>query len=77
MLGNTLGNTRKYKTKKMKYFGIFTRLLFDSGFFIDWVLNYFTLITGIYEMSNRTYYEKSMKNPRKNHEIQGNTLPKT
>jgi hypothetical protein len=41
----------------MKYIGIFTRLLFDMSFFIDWVLNYFTLFTRIYEMSNKKYYE--------------------
>jgi hypothetical protein len=49
----------------MKYFGIFRRLLFDLSFFIDWVLNYFTLFTGMYELSNRKYYEKP-----------GNTLEK-
>jgi hypothetical protein len=72
----------------MKYFGIFTRLLFDLSFFIDWVLDYFTLFTGIYEMSKRKYYEipgitrkyfaknmkyqKILENSRK--EISGNTL---
>jgi hypothetical protein len=53
--GNTrpqTSNTRKYFVKNMKYVGIFTRLLFDLSFFIDWVLNYFTLFTGIYEMSS-------------------------
>jgi hypothetical protein len=45
-------NTRKYFVENMKYFGIFTGLLFDLSFFIDWVLNYFILLTGIYEMSN-------------------------
>jgi hypothetical protein len=58
MSGNTLKyqeipvNFRKYQeilrnTRKYKYL----------GFFIDWFLNYFTLFTVIYEMSNRKYYE--------------------
>jgi hypothetical protein len=59
----------KYFVKNMKYFGIFRRLLFDLSIFINWVLNYFTLFTGIYEMSNRKYkkilYQK--------HEISRNT----
>jgi hypothetical protein len=45
-------NTRKYFVKNMKYFDIFTRLLFDLSFSIDWDLNYFSLFTGIYEFSN-------------------------
>jgi hypothetical protein len=57
--------SRKYFVKNMKYFGIFTRLLFglfDLSFFIAWVLNNFTLFTGdIYEMSNfmKTNFTKS------------------
>jgi hypothetical protein len=57
-------------------------------FFIDWVLNYFTLFTGIYENrkyfeisgNTRQYFAKNMKyqkileNNRKFLEISGNTL---
>jgi hypothetical protein len=55
------------------------------GFF-DWVLKYCTVFTGMYEMSNRKYYEiqgntmkylEILENSKKNPKISGNTRPKT
>jgi hypothetical protein len=58
------GNTTKYQeiqNQKHEILGntlVFLRDYFSTwDFFIDWVLNYFILFTGIYEMSNRNFYE--------------------
>jgi hypothetical protein len=45
----------------------------DSCSTVEWVLDYFTLLTGIYEMSNRKFYEipgNTRKNFAKNNNYQ-------
>jgi uncharacterized protein (UPF0147 family) len=84
--GNTCklsGNTTKYQEiqdQKHEILGniwYFYATLVDLGFFIDWVLNYFALFTGIHEISNRKYkkiQEREIpRNIRKYFELSGNT----
>jgi hypothetical protein len=53
----------------MKYFDMYTRLLFDLSFFIDWVLNYLLFLLG--------YMKCQTGHTMKYQEIQRNTSQKT